>query len=99
MELLLATAPQEIQNWIEQQEGQPTLDTQTNPDGQLKILFTESPDHTLQKLGWEEFFAYLEDRDLAFFYDNEGTNYYKIAPKDSFIDLTSPEGMLRENDY
>lgn len=64
----------EIQNWIEQRGGVPSVVRATHQhegSGLLRVDFPEEePDEGLEEIGWNEFFEIFDNKHLAFLYQD-----------------------------
>lgn len=64
----------EIQNWIEQRGGVPSVVRATHHNegsGLLRVDFPEEePDEGLEEIGWDEFFEIFDNKHLAFLYQD-----------------------------
>lgn len=77
-----------IREWVESREGWPARvrDTATGEGGVLRIDF-EPADSGLEPIGWDEFLAIFEDRNLAFLHqdrtgDGATSRFNKFVDRD-----------------
>ncbi|MEY4669347.1 MAG: hypothetical protein RL518_2046 [Pseudomonadota bacterium] len=65
----------EIQNWIEQRGGVPSIVRATHEragSGILRVDFPEEePDEGLEEIGWDEFFKIFDRNKLAFLHQDQ----------------------------
>jgi hypothetical protein len=64
----------EIQNWIEERGGVPSVVRATHEragSGLLRVDFPEEePDEGLEEIGWDEFFNIFDSKNLAFLHQD-----------------------------
>ncbi|MFV0797767.1 hypothetical protein EGJ57_18235 [Brucella anthropi] len=58
----------EIRQWVEDRNGRPAMVETGSEGGLLRIDFAEK-DQNLEEINWDDFFAILDDRKLAFLYE------------------------------
>ena len=72
------TSHHDIQRWIEQRKGVPSVVRATHEsegDGILRIDFPEEEaDEGLEAIEWDEFFTIFDSRHLAFLYQDHTTD-------------------------
>jgi hypothetical protein len=77
-EATTTTEHSEIQSWIEERGGVPSVVRATHRaegSGLLRVDFPEEqPDEGLEEIGWDEFFEIFDSRNLAFLYQESTTS-------------------------
>lgn len=68
----------EIRDWVEEREGQPARVEGTEGGDGAGVLRIDFPDENddeenLEDISWDEFFEAFENNDLAFLYQDEGS--------------------------
>lgn len=58
-----------IRNWAEARGGRPSR-VEGDLDGGLLRLDFGDPEEPLEEIGWDEFFAIFDDRELEFIYED-----------------------------
>ena len=84
------TDPETIKNWAEERQGKPAKVKGTgneNDTGILRINFPGGAEDSLEDISWEEFFEEMENKDLAFLYqeqtkDGEQSRFFKLVSKE-----------------
>ncbi|TDE09715.1 bifunctional DNA primase/polymerase [Jiangella asiatica] len=64
----------EIRRWVEEHDGRPAMirGTMSGDSGVLRIDFPGGAgEEELEHIGWDDWFATFDDRDLAFLYQTE----------------------------
>jgi len=83
------TDHKEIQRWIEERQGRPSVVTATegkDGEGILRVDFQEKDDK-LEEIPWDEFFKTFEDRKVAFLHqdktkDGKPSRFFKFVHRE-----------------
>jgi hypothetical protein len=82
----------EIRRWVEERGGFPARVKETDKHGAGGVLRIDYPgftgEDTLERIGWEEFFAAFDQNKLAFLYQDklgsgETSRFSKLIDRDS----------------
>jgi hypothetical protein len=88
----VTTNHDEIREWVEERDGQPSRVKGTGDDDSPGVLRIDYPgfsgEETLEPITWEEFFEAFDENNLAFLYqeetkDGEISRFSKLIDRDS----------------
>jgi len=88
----VTTNHDEIREWVEERDGQPSRVKSTGDDDSPGVLRIDYPgfsgEGTLEPITWEEFFEAFDENNLAFLYqeetkDGEISRFSKLIDRDS----------------
>jgi hypothetical protein len=77
----------EIRKWVESRKGRPAKVRNSGGEGGVLRIDFGKPEENLEAIEWEEFFEILDDRKLAFLYqdrtaDGETSRFSKFVSRD-----------------